>query len=97
MSEVINKIDETGAKIKDAISAMPEAEQKQSRGVAKYFSLILLGVLTAVGIVGSIPALNFDMAKYVSFLSVFALPIVTLIVSIGFGTAAGTIVKGLQK
>ena len=66
---------------------------KKLSGIAKNFTIIIVGLIFVVGVFGSFEVAKFAMPNYIAFLDSFKWFVSPLILSVG----AGGVVKNLKK
>lgn len=69
------------------------SKKKKISGVAKWFTIIVIGAVFVVGVFGSFDISKFHMTDYIAFLDSFKWFISPLILGVG----AGGVVKGIGK
>lgn len=74
-------------------SKMNTPTTKKLSGIAKNFTIIIVGLIFVVGVFGSFEVAKFFMADYIAFLDSFKWFVSPLILSVG----AGGVVKNLKK
>lgn len=74
-----------------------DGSKKKLRGVAKYFTLSVLGLITVFGLIGNFAWMHFNMQSFIQFLPVFAPILGVFVISIGADGVVKRINEGKEK